>query len=67
MTVAELTEHLKTQPQNMLIAYDMFGEHYLMDISEIRVLEACEPRPDGLILDRRPDKPTRKYLCFPGN
>ena len=67
MTVSELIEFLKTQPQEMQVAYRCYSEQVLMEQKEIRVAEFCEPRPDGWIENKRPDKPTKKYLLFPGN
>ena len=67
MNVAELIEFLKTQPQDLPVAYRCCSEQCLLGAREIRVVEACEPRPDGWIQDKRPDMPTRLYLMFPGN
>ena len=67
MTVAELIAFLQKQPQDMQCAYLIFSEQAILDAELIKVIEACEPRPDGWIQDKRPDKPTRTYLMFPGN
>lgn len=67
MTVAELIAYLKTQPQEMLVAYRICSEQCLLSSDEIRFAECCEPRPDGWIEDKRPDKPTKTYLMFPGH
>lgn len=67
MNVSELIEFLKTQPQDMLVAYRCCSEQVLMEQKQIRAAEFCEPRPDGWIENKRPDKPTQKYLLFPGN
>ena len=67
MTVAELIDYLQTQPQDMQVAYDLFSEHSLLEVGDIRLYEACEPRPDGWIQRKRPDKPVRTYLMLPGN
>lgn len=67
MTVAELIEFLQTQPQDLQVIYACYSENDLLQADEIRIVEACEPRPDGWVANKRPDKPTRTYLCFPGN
>lgn len=67
MKVSELIEFLKTQPQDILVAYGLYSEQCLMDSVDIGVEELCNPRPDGWIQDKRPDMPTQKYLVFPGN
>ncbi|HAD32186.1 MAG TPA: hypothetical protein DCE77_11475 [Methylophaga sp.] len=67
MKVSELIEYLKTQPQDLDVIYQCFSEQVMLDADEIEIIEACEPRPDGWIQDKRDDMPTRKYLCFPGN
>ncbi len=67
MTVLELIEFLKTQPQDLLVCYQIHSEQDLLESDMIFVAEYCEPRPDGWVQDARPDKPTRKYLVFPGN
>ncbi|MEY2854604.1 MAG: hypothetical protein RL030_1736 [Pseudomonadota bacterium] len=67
MTVAELIAFLQTQPQDLQIAYCLHSEQCLMGADQIKTLEACAPRPDGWIQDKRPDMPTQTYLLFPGN
>lgn len=67
MTVAELIEFLQTQPQELQVAYDIHSEHCLIEPSDIRLYEACEPRADGWIQRGRPDKPKQTYLMLPGN
>lgn len=67
MTVAELIAFLQTQPQDLQVAYRMHSEQCLMDEEHIQTFNACAPRSDGWIQDRRPDKPTQTYLLFPGN
>ena len=67
MTVAELIEFLKTQPQSVQVIYRCFSEKLLMSTDEIKVVEACEPRSDGWVQNKRPDRPSMLYLCFPGN
>ena len=72
MKVSELIEFLKTQPQDLEVVYMRYSEHWafkqlLMDPGEITVEKFCEARPDGWVPNARPDKPTKEYLCFPGN
>lgn len=67
MTVAELVAYLQTHPQTLQVAYCCYSEMCLLESSEISILEACEPRPDGWIQYKRPDMPTQTYLLLPGN
>ena len=67
MTVAELVEFLKTQPQDLQVAYQMFSENDLLETKDIRIASLCKPRPDGWVQNKRPDMPTQDYLLFPGN
>lgn len=67
MTVKELIAFLQTQPQDMQVAYRCYSEQILLDCDDISIIEGCDPRGDGWIQDKRPDKPTQKYLLFPGN
>lgn len=66
-TVADLMGLLETLPKDMLLAQIMYSESCLLKISEIEVTELCAPRPDGWLQNKRPDKPSQKYLRFPGN
>lgn len=67
MTVKELIEFLQTQDQELQVAYSLHSEQCLMELNNIMILEACFPRNDYWIQDKRPDMPTQKYLLFPGN
>ncbi len=67
MTVADLIEFLKTQPQDLTVLYRAYSEQQSLEADQIDVVELCEPRVDGWVQNKRPDKPTRKYLLFPGN
>jgi len=67
MTVSELIEFLKTQPQDLLVAYDRYSEHVLLKDGDVSIGEACEPRPDGWLQRKRPDKRSRQCLFSPGN
>jgi hypothetical protein len=66
MTVAELIEYLKTQPQNMQVALECYSEFCLLDEEGIQQYTACEPRPDGWIHIQRQDKPARTYVLLHG-
>lgn len=67
MTVADLIEFLQKQPQDLLVAYQLFSEQCLLDPDKIMIKELCRPRADGWIQNKRADMPTRQYLLFPGN
>lgn len=67
MTVAEFIEILKTHPQDIQVSYQKFSEQCLLEAKDIEVYEACHPRSDGWIQDKRPDMPTQTYLMLPGN
>ena len=67
MTVSELIEFLKLQPQDLQVIYRCCSESCILEASEIYVGEECEPRADGWVQNKRPDKPTQKYLILPGN
>ena len=67
MKVSELIEFLKTQPQDLEVVYRCYSEQVLMDQGEITIETFGEARPDGWVSNARPDKPTKEYLCFPGN
>lgn len=67
MKVSELIKFLKKQPQDLLVVYQCFSEQCLLEEEDISIEEYGEPRDDGWVHDKRPDKPSRKYLSFPGN
>ena len=67
ITIKELIQHLETFDQDLPVAFQVFSEQCLLDINQIKVHELCEPRPDGWVQDKRPDKNSIKYLVFPGN
>ena len=67
MNVAELIRFLQTQPQDLLVAYSLYGAKCLLGVEQFGSFEACAPRPDGWIQDKRPDMPAKTYLLFPGN
>ena len=67
MTVAEFIKYLRKQPQHIQVAYAKYSEQCLLEAEEIELVELCEPRPDGWIQNRRPDKAAVTYLLLPGN
>ena len=67
MTVKELIEFLKTKPQDILVAIEMYSEQELVQEKDIQVRDLCKPRNDGWIQNKRPDMETIQYLVFPGN
>jgi len=67
VTVAELIEFLKTQPQDVKIAYRCCSEQALLELESIKLCDLCLPRPDGWIQNQRPDMETETYLLFLGN
>jgi hypothetical protein len=67
MTVAELILFLQKQPQDLQVAFRLCSEQCLLTEEEIKIAEACVPRSDGWIQNRRADMPTQEYLMFPGN
>jgi hypothetical protein len=67
MTVSELIEFLKTQPQDLPVAYAIYSEYALLESEDIVVRGLCLPREDGWVASKRPDRPSQQYLVFPGN
>lgn len=67
MTVAQLIEFLKAQPQDLLVAYKCCSEQILLERVDIKIQRLCAPRPDGWLQNARPDMPCQDYLVFPGN
>ncbi len=67
MTVAELIEFLKTQPQELTVLYRCCSDQVELEAVEIRIAEFCLPRHDGWVQNKRPDMPSQPYLLFPGN
>lgn len=67
MNVAQLIAFLQTQPQDLPVAYRCYSESCLLEETDIEAVEACEERPDGWVAKKRPDKPCKNYLMFPGN
>ena len=67
MTVSELIEYLKTQPQDLTVLYAAYSEYNLLGCDQIEIVTACFPRPDGWVANSRPDRPEKEYLLFPGN
>jgi hypothetical protein len=67
MKVAELIALLQTYPQDLQVAYQIYSEYVLIKPESIELVEACEPRADGWIQNKRPDMPKQTYVMFPGN
>lgn len=67
MTVADLIEFLKTQPQDLPVAYRCFSEQVLLAAHDIEIEELGIARPDGWVANKRSDKPSQQYLVLPGN
>ena len=67
MTVAEFIAYLQTQQQDLQVAHEQFSEQLLLDTDDIKIKQACEPRSDGWIQNKRDDMPTQTYLMLPGN
>ena len=67
MKVSELIAFLQTQPQDLPVVYQCYSEQVLLDAVDIDIQELCLSRADGWVQNKRPDMPTQKYLCFPGN
>ena len=67
MKVKELVEFLKTQDQEMLVAYELYSEQCLLSKDCMNVRELCEARPDGWVHSKRGDMPSVEYLVFDGN
>lgn len=67
MTISDLIAFLQKQPQDMMVAYELYSEQCILDIEDIKIKELCIPRSDGWIQNKRPDVPSQLYLVFPGN
>jgi len=67
MNVAELIKFLQQQPQDALVAYEIYSEQALLPVDGIKTVELCAPREDGWIQNKRPDKEAQTYVLFPGN
>lgn len=67
MRVKDLIEFLKTQPQDLDVAYRLWSEAMELNLEDIKIVDMCVSRPDGWIAKARPDKPLKTYLVFPGN
>lgn len=67
MNVAELIKHLQAQPQDLPVGYRLHSEMCLLELEDIKIMDACAPRPDGWIQRKRPDEAAQPYLIFPGN
>lgn len=64
MKVADLIEILKTFDPELPVAIPQWSENVLLEEEGVSVAELCEDRGDGWIANKRPDKPTIKYLVI---
>lgn len=70
MTVKEFIEFLKTQPQDILVAYERCSEQCLLTKDEISIKKLKYPREDGWIHNTwrgEENEPLQEYLLLPGN
>lgn len=67
MTVKELIKLLQTFPSDLPVGYSQYSEYTMLEADDLHIEECCEERIDGWIARKRPDKPSRPYLMFPGN
>lgn len=67
MTVSDLIEYLKQQPQDLIVVHRMYSDQVILEANEIKVGQCCLPRNDGWVQNSRPDKPLQDYLILPGN
>ena len=67
MKVHELISLLETFPKDRDIIFHQFSEYCIMEKDDIYIQKCCEPRSDGWVPRERPNKPTKEYVCFPGN
>lgn len=64
MTVAELIEILKQQPQDLQVVYNKWSEFCLVEADDVYVIEAGPARPDGWVSRCRPDRKVQSYLII---
>jgi hypothetical protein len=72
MTVAELIEYLRTQPQGLPVIDRGHSEACLLEAEEIKIEEHHLPRSDGWVhtystWKRHSEIPKQEYLVLPGN
>jgi hypothetical protein len=67
ITVSELIEFLRKQPQDIKVVYELYSEQALLELEDIRLGKFCQSRVDGWVQNARPDMETQTYLVFPGN
>lgn len=67
MRVKDLIQHLQTLDPELLVVRELYSENVLLEEADLDVSLLCEPRPDGWVPNRRPDKPTQEYLVIEGN
>ncbi len=67
MNVKQLIAVLETYDPTFEVVYRCCSEYVLLDEGDIKLTSLCLPRPDGWVANKRPDKPNKIYLAFPGN
>ncbi len=72
MTVKELVEFLKNQPQELRVCYKCCSEYSLLEEKDIELKDLQPPRDgDGWVADlwgrEKDELETEKYLVLPGN
>lgn len=67
MTVSELIDFLKTQPQHLPVAYAIYSEYCLLQAADIQVKKLGSARADGWVPYVRPNTGSVEYIVFPGN
>ena len=65
--VKNLIEFLEKQDQELPVAYEIYSEQCLLKDGDIKIKSLCAPRADGWVANQRDDKPSIKYLVFPGD
>lgn len=64
MNVADLIKILKTYPQDMVVVVPEYSERCILERSDIHLDEACPPRDDGWVQNKRPDVESVVYLVI---
>ena len=73
MTVAELIEFLKTQPQDIQVAYREFNEYQAYETAcvlsrgDIQVARFSVTWGPEYLIAQRGNEAAQQYLVFPGN
>ena len=67
MQVNELIKILQTMPPDLPVVYRCCSEYCLLDEEDLKIDTLGPARGDGWVHEKRPDRPTQRYLVFPGN